>query len=102
MKYRSKYTVVDNITFHSKAEAKRYQELKILLTQGIIKNLELQPRFPIYINEIKICDVVLDFKYQEASKIIIEDVKGFDNPMSKLKRKMVESAYKIKVDLIRK
>jgi len=102
VKYKSKRTVVDNILFSSKAEANRYEQLKILLKAGKIKNLELQPKFPIYINDLKICTVILDFKYQEGSKIIFEDVKGFDNPMSKLKRKMVESAYKIKVDLIRK
>src|SRR5574344_1314908 len=45
MKYRSKRTVVDGITFDSKKEANRYCELKLLEKSGEIKNLELQKKF---------------------------------------------------------
>ena len=45
MKYRSKRTVVDGITFDSKKEANRYCELKLLEKSGEIKNLELQKKY---------------------------------------------------------
>ena len=39
MKYRSKRTVIDGITFDSKKEANRYCELKLLEKSGEIKIL---------------------------------------------------------------
>ena len=44
MKYRSKRTVIDGITFDSKKEANRYCELKLLEKSGEIKNLDLQKK----------------------------------------------------------
>ena len=44
-KYRNKKVAIDGIVFDSQAEGKRYQELKLLLKNGDIKDLELQPRF---------------------------------------------------------
>ena len=42
MKYGNRKTVVDGITFDSKAEANRYKELRALELTGVIKGLELQ------------------------------------------------------------
>ena len=44
-KYKAKKTIIDGITFDSKSEAKRYEELKLLQRGGAIQNLSLQPRF---------------------------------------------------------
>jgi len=44
-KYGNTKTVLDGHTFDSKAEAKRYQELKLLEKAQEIFNLELQPKF---------------------------------------------------------
>lgn len=98
-KYGAVKTVVDGIIFDSKAEARRYQELKLL---GYSKNdLYIHPRFPIYLNERRICSVELDFQYKnERGKWKFEDVKGQDNALSRLKRKLVEACYDIKVDVI--
>ena len=41
-KYGNKKTVVDGITFDSRKEAKRYQELKLLEKAGEIKDLRRQ------------------------------------------------------------
>ncbi len=46
-KYRNRKTVVDGITFDSKAESERYCELKLLLRSGKIANLKLQPEYTI-------------------------------------------------------
>jgi hypothetical protein len=101
-KYRNIRVVVDNIMFDSKAEAKRYGELKILQTAGKISELGMQPAYPITINGHPVCIVKFDFKYFDNEKKcwVDEDVKGVDNALSKLKRKMVAAQYGIKVVLV--
>ncbi len=100
-KYRARKTVVDNIEFHSAAEARRYGELKLLEKGGYIRRLELQPVYRIAINGIHVCKVILDFRYYENGiGWVDEDLKGRDNPLSRLKRKLVEAQYGIKVRLV--
>ena len=68
---RSKYKVrtdpqgvanrtVDNITFHSVKERRRYEELKLLERFGEITGLVLQKRFDLIVNGIKVCAYVAD------------------------------------------
>jgi hypothetical protein len=97
-KYGAIKVKIDGYTFDSKAEARRYKDLKVL--PG--KDIEVHPRFPIFIQGIKVCDVVLDFKYTMTSGTYYEDVKGHDTALSRLKRKMVEAAYGIKVEVLRR
>ncbi len=101
-KYGNNITIVDNISFMSRKEASRYLDLKRLLQHKQISNLELQPSYPIVIKGKRICKVILDFRYIDNSshQIIIEDVKGHDTQISKLKRKIVEAEYGIKVILL--
>ena len=44
-KYGNKKTMVDGFEFDSKLEAKRYNELKMLLKSGVITDLTLQKVF---------------------------------------------------------
>lgn len=62
--------------FDSKAEAKRGEELFLLQNDGQITELEYQVRF--ILCEIKHfkTQITIDFKYQDNSAIIYEDVKG--------------------------
>jgi len=102
MKYRNKKTVIEGIKFDSKLESKRYQELKILERQGIIKNLQLQPTFellPTFKKANKTyrkTTYIADFSYwdNEQGKYIVEDVKGFRTDVYKLKKKLFEYKYK--------
>jgi hypothetical protein len=100
-KYKAKKTEIDGITFDSKAEAKRYQELKLLEKAGQIKHLSLQPRFTLqegFVNshtgkiERKI-EYVADFMYLENGVIIVEDVKGMKTSDYKIKRKLFIHKY---------
>ena len=95
---------VDGIFFHSKDESIRYGYLRLLEKAGEIKDLELQPKFTIFINNIKVCDVILDFKYFSLldNQLHYEDFKGYDTDMSRLKRKLVEAQYNIKVEVVKK
>lgn len=102
-KYNANGEHVDGIWFASKSEALRYRQLRTLQELGAIDRLELQPAFPIYINNQLICTYKGDFSYVEISasgdpiETHIEDVKGFITPVYALKRKMVEAQYGIRI-----
>ena len=101
-KYGAIKTTVDGLTFPSKREANRYALLRILEKGGKIQNLEVQPTYDIAINGTHVCKVKLDFRYFDIdrNRIVIEDSKGMDNPLSRLKRKLVEAAHGIIVELV--
>lgn len=85
---RSKYgavkTSADGHTFDSKKEANRYLELKLLEKQGLIKQLQLQPKFVLQESfkykdkTIKQIVYYADFKYYDMKEdqTIVEDVKS--------------------------
>ena len=105
-KWKAVRTVVDGKLFPSKGEARRYGELKMLQAGGKIRNLEVHPAYPIIINGVQVCIVELDFRYwcNERNCEVVEDYKG-GNPMSngalsRLKRRLVEAAYSIKVVIV--
>ena len=98
---------VDGIVFHSKKEANRYMELKLLQSQGLIYGLELQPKFSwettYSANGRSLTrqhSYRADFSYYdcvEISRAIIEDVKGYRTAEYKRKKKIVEHLYEIKI-----
>lgn len=98
-KYKNTKIVVDNIKFDSNLEATRYKELKLLLRAGEISNLELQPRFLLQDSfkkngrTFRKIEYVADFKYIENGKTIVEDVKGMQTDVFKLKHKIFEKVY---------
>lgn len=96
-KYKNSHTKVDGITFHSKVEAQRYLQLKMLAAAGKIFHLSIQPRFKIEINGCLICHYIADFMYTESltygSPVIIEDVKGFPTREFHMKWKLVIALY---------
>lgn len=100
---RSKYgairTTIDDVTFASKAEARRYGELKLLQQAGKIKNLELQPRYPLTVNGVRIGVYVADYRYFDVEKkqVVTEDCKGVETPLFKWKRRHLEQEYGFKL-----
>ena len=97
-KYNAKKTVVDGIVFHSKAEARRYPILKLLEKSGHIKDLRLQVPFVYRINDKKIFTYYADFTYFDVNNNdTIEDVKGMKTPVYRLKKKLIEAHYGIKI-----
>ena len=92
-KYGARRTVVDGINFHSKKEALRYGELKLLERAGEINALERQPRFTFCINSVIMFTYVADFRYRDvrADAWVVEDVKGVKTALYKLKKKIVEA-----------
>lgn len=104
-KYHAKPTIVDGIRFASKAEARRYQELKMLEKAGRIRNLKLQPKFPLVFSAsrrvVNVGSYIADFWYLEVDggveRPVLEDVKGVKTPVYRLKKKMVEAIYGITI-----
>lgn len=98
-KYHNKKTEVDGITFDSKKEANRYQELLLLERACQIVDLELQPNFKLIVNGIKVGSYRGDFRYKDAltGNTVIEDVKGMKTPVYNLKRKLVKALYDIDI-----
>ena len=92
-KYRAIKTTVDGIIFASKKEAGRYSELKLLERAGLIRDLRLQPVFPIVYNSVKICKYVGDFSYFEGNRFVVEDTKGFRTPVYRLKLRLMAAFY---------
>lgn len=109
-KYGNKKTVVDGITFDSKAEARRYIELKVLEAKGEIEKLELQPKYKLiskYTLEgrtVRETNYIGDFQYycHKRKKLIVEDVKGApETDVFKLKRKLFGAKYGFDITIIK-
>ena len=98
-KYKNIKIEIDGITFASKHEGKRYCELRLLERAGEITDLELQPRFPITLNNQKICTYIADFRYREVKtgQSVIEDAKGVITQIYALKRKLVFAMYGVTI-----
>ena len=111
---RSKYgavrTTIDNITFASKAEARRYSQLKMLEKAGQIRQLKIQPKYPLVFQvgagghrTANVGDYIADFWYLRIERgveyPVIEDVKSKPTmtPVYRLKKKMVEAIYGITI-----
>ena len=86
---------IDGHVFDSKAEARRYGELRLLQRARQIQNLELQPKFPIVINGVKICTYIADFAYLERDKRVVEDIKSEPTKTAvyRIKVKLMEAVY---------
>ncbi len=91
-------TVIDGHKFPSKAEAKRYQELRLLERAGEITDLRLQPRYDLHVNGRKIGAYVGDFCYLTSHGAeVVEDVKGMKTPMYRWKKKHLLAQWGIDI-----
>lgn len=95
-KYRNEYVKVDGITFHSKREAEYYQGLKLARMAGDLHFFLRQVPFDLPGDPPVryLCDFVEFWKNGETRFV---DVKGFPTPTYKMKKKMVEALYPIKI-----
>ena len=108
-KYGAVATTIDGIRFASKAEAQRYAELRLLEKAGEIRELTLQPRYELLAwpshgerTRAVVGHYVADFRYRQGPRgiLVIEDVKGYDLPLGRWKRKHFEAQYGIPITVI--
>lgn len=115
---RSKYgaikTVVDGVTFDSRAESAKYAELRLLERAGEIGGLTLQPKFRIIVDgrpvhglpdkrgrKGRALEYRADFAFFEGGKRRVIDVKGMDTPVSRLKRALVQHIYNVEIEVVK-
>lgn len=96
-KFNAKKTEVDGITFDSKREAHRYQDLKIAERCGVIKDLQRQVVYALRVNDMHICSYRADFQYVEDGDIIVEDCKGVRTREYQIKRALMKAIYGIDI-----
>ena len=84
-KYHARKTEIDGIAFDSQAEARRYQELIMLVRAGEITGLAVHPRYVLLDpfvyqgKRVRGIEYEPDFVYRERGATIAEDVKGGHN-----------------------
>jgi hypothetical protein len=97
-KYSARKTVVDDITFDSAKEARRYGELRLLQQAGRISGLKLQPAFELVVNTQLVAVYKADFTYTDAvGEQVVEDVKGVKTTAYKLKAKLLRALFDITI-----
>lgn len=89
-KYRNVKTVLDGITFDSKAEARRYSELKLMQRSGELVAVGCQPSFVVAPGIRYIADFIV---VDKSGKVWLEDVKGVETQAFRIKRKLYDTAY---------
>jgi len=64
-----------------------------------IRDLELQPEFPVVVEGRHICVYKADFRYVDlvTGEVVTEDSKGMRTPVYKLKKRLVEALYPVTI-----
>lgn len=98
-KYNNRRVRADGHTFDSAAEHRRYQELRLLESQGMLEQLSVHPKFALHVNGVKVADYVADFSYLDAETgaLVVEDVKGVRTAVYRLKRKLLRAIHEIEI-----
>lgn len=119
-KYGSRKQTVSGITFDSRKEARRFQELRLLELAGQISDLRLQvkyqlippqraPSFEVYKSGPnkgrrkpgklleKECSYIADFVYVQDGETVVEDAKGYRTDVYIIKRKLMLERYGIQI-----
>lgn len=107
----SKYSAIptrcrEGIMHASKLETKRCNELHLMQTGGLIRDLEAhpQPRFDLVVNEVKVCSYMADFRYYDIQldREVVEDTKGHRTEVYKLKKRLMLACKGIEVEEVRR
>lgn len=103
-KYRNKKVEIDGMTFDSKKEARRYQELLLLERAGAIQDLQTQVKYVLIPSQRikgrvveRECAYKADFVYTENGKTVVEDTKGFKTKDYIIKRKLMLKEHGIRI-----
>lgn len=99
-KYRNRKTAVNGVTFDSAGEARRYQDLAFMERGGLITDLRCQVPFelaPAFKDRDgkrhRPITYIADFVYDEDGVTVVEDFKGVETDVFKLKRKLFLARY---------
>lgn len=97
-KFGARRAEVGGIRFHSRAEARRYQELCLLREAGEIRDLQLQKRYPLVVEGVKISVYISDFDYRDKDgNAVTEDTKGCRTQVYIMKKRLMKALYHIDI-----
>ena len=114
-KYNNRKVRRDGLTFDSKKEHKRYNELLLLEQAGEIANLRRQVKFVLIPTQRepniigsrggvkkgrlleRECSYIADFVYRENGKMVVEDAKGLRTKDYIIKRKLMLYVHNIRI-----
>jgi len=93
------------IMHQSTLESRRCDELHLMQTGGLIRDLKAHPqvRFSLDVNGQHIADYLCDFKYFDIERgaEIVEDTKGIITDVARMKLKLMAAVHGVDVELIR-
>ena len=103
-KYRSKKVTQNGITYDSKKECKRHEELLLLEKAGAIHDLDRQVKFELipsqrYYGKVveRPCSYIADFVYMQDGVKVVEDTKGVKTKDYIIKRKLLLWVHGIRI-----
>ena len=96
-KYGNEAVTVDGLKFHSRREAKRYRELRVMQRAGQITGLRLQVSFKLIVNGVLVCRYRADFVYVERGARVVEDCKGFRTREYEMKKRLMRAVWGIEI-----
>jgi len=100
-KFKNIRTVIDGISFPSKAEGAYYCMLKLRERAGEVSNVEMQKPYALTVNGFLVCtyraDFVFDDLHEKRHRCV--DVKGMQTPEFKIKKKLMWAVHGIDVEL---
>lgn len=102
-KYHAKKITVDGMTFDSRKEYQRWNELLLLEKAGLIEGLQRQVTFQLIPSQKgggraeRPVKYVADFTYQENGQTVVEDTKGVKTKEYIIKRKLMRFIHGITI-----
>lgn len=102
-KYGNRKTVVDGITFASKAEANFYKGLKGREMAGEVHAVEMQRPYELTVNGALVCTYKADFVFydQTVKRQRVVDVKGVKTRDFIIKQKLMRACHGIEVECVK-
>lgn len=95
----NKYSNVRHNGFASKKEANRAAQLEVMQKLGLISELQIQVPFILIpkCDGQRECKYIADFTYMENGRLVVNDAKGFRTPEYKIKKKLMNWRFGIKI-----
>lgn len=120
-KFGNTRTIVAGEIYHSKREAARHPQLRLLEKAGRIRDLRRQVKYRLEFNDVLIATYTADYVYEEHVesvvrlvkgerahvtpdiaagglwRLVVEDVKGYPNDRWPMKKKLMKACHGIVV-----
>lgn len=101
-KYGNVRCELDGLKFDSKAERDYFAALRMRELAGEVRSIAVHPFWDVSVNGVEICRVEMDFSFYDIreKRTRIIDVKGCDNPLSKIKRRLLRAVHGYDVEVV--